>query len=166
MGEAQNLEKTSAYANMIVVITSFDGQELQRAQQLADKMQLQSEMRYLVSLRVEKLLKDAKVPGADFKSFGAYSELFLKAVAEATYSDFRKEADWWVKLQTYKADGTTDKQLYRVLQLWVVEKKTLKKQLDLILTTVHGQVAPIPENIRAKNLIQNSLDAELFGAGN
>lgn len=163
VGDTLNLEKMPDFAGMIVVTTVSEAQDLARAKQLAEKVRPQTEMGYFLSARVGEVLKKAKVPAQDFMSFSAYNERFLNGIAEAIYEDFAKKADWWVKVQTYTADGKPDKELYRVIQVWGVEKKLLKKQFDLILTAANRQAAPVPESVRAKNLIEDTLLKDFFG---
>jgi hypothetical protein len=162
LGDTLSLERMPDFAGMIVVTTVSEAQSLERANELAGKVRPQTEMGYFLSVRVGKALKNAKVPAQDFKSYSAYSERFLSGVEEAIYEDFSKKADWWVKVRTYAANEKQDKELYRVIQVWAVEKKLLKKKFDLILATVNSQAAPVPESVRAKNLIEDTLAKDFF----
>ena len=162
LGDSLSLEKMPDFAGMIVVTTVSEAQDLEQAKQLAGKVRPQTEMGYFLSARVGEVLKNAKVPAQDFMSFSAYSERFLNGVGEAIYEDFTRKADWWVKVQTYTGDKKPDKELYRVIQVWAMEKKLLKKKFDLILTTVNSQAAPVPESVRAKNLIEDTLAKDFF----
>lgn len=162
LGDSLSLEKMPDFAGTIVVTTVSEAQNLERAKELAGKVRPQTEMGYFLSVRVGKALKNAKVPAQDFMSFSAYSERFQSGVEEAIYEDFTKKADWWVKVRTYTADAKPDKELYRVIQVWAMEKKLLKKKFDLILATVNSQAAPVPESVRAKNLIEKTLTEDFF----
>jgi len=162
LGDNVSLEKMPDFAGMIVVTTVSEAQNLERAKELAGKVRPQTEMGYFLSLRVGNALKNAKVPAQDFMSFSAYSERFLSGVEEAIYEDFIKKADWWVKVRTYAGNEKPDKELYRVIQVWAIEKKLLKKKFDLILATVNSQAAPVPESVRAKNLIEKTLAEDFF----
>ena len=161
-GDTLSLEIMPDFAGTIVVTTVSEAQNLERANELAQKVRPQTEMGYFLSVRAGKALKNANVPAQDFKSFSAYSERFLSEVEDAIYEDFTKKADWWVKVRTFKADGKPDKELYRVIQVWAVEKKLLKKKFDLILAAVNSQAAPVPESVRAKNPIEETLAKDFF----
>jgi hypothetical protein len=162
LGDTINLEKMPDFAGRIVVTTVSEAQDLKRAKDLAEKVRPQTEMGYFLSVRVGKVLKNAKVPAQDYLSFSSYSERFLSGVEEAIYEDFEKKADWWVKVQTYAANEKPDKELYRIIQVWAMEKKLLKRKFDLILAAVNSQAAPVPENVRAKNLIEDTLAEDFF----
>ena len=165
VGNPRDLEKIPPYTNSVVVVARSDADDLQRAQALSETMQIQVEVANDIALRVEDALKGVKVPGADAKNFSVYSELLVAKIAEATFADFRKNMDWWVKVQTFKADGKADKQYYSVYQLWLIEKKMLKKQLDLALSKMQASLPNAPENTRAMNLAQKAIDQEFFKDG-
>jgi len=83
-------------------------------------------------------------------------ERCVKSASEAKFSGFGMESEWWAKLQTFTADGKADKQVYRVIQIWGIDKDTLKKQIEGILK---GEAAAEPkteEKQRAMDLVQQS----------
>jgi hypothetical protein len=123
---------------------------------LANKTRPETEMGYFLSLRVREILKNAKVPAQDFKTFAAYREAFEDGVAEALYPEFKLGPDWWVKFQS-------GKELFRAIKLWTIDKKALEKKFTAILAAVHEKAPALPSSVRAKNLIENTLVADLFG---
>ncbi|TXT50881.1 MAG: hypothetical protein FD137_188 [Spirochaetes bacterium] len=155
-GNSRNLETLPEFAGMIVVVTSFESEKLSEAQAIANNTRPETEMGYFLSLRVREILKKAKVPAQDFKTFAAYREAFEKGVAEALYPQFRLGPDWWVKFQS-------GKEIFKVVKLWTIDKKVLEKKFDSILAAVHGKAPASPANVRAKNLVENTLVADLFG---
>jgi len=85
------------------------------------------------------------------------------SVGEATFSGFRMEADWWVKVQTYTPENKPDKQIYRVIQLWAIDKNMLQKQFDMLFSQMAGGEPPTPEQKRAMDLVQNTVTKDFFG---
>lgn len=162
IGDLRSIEGLTAFSGSLVVVSLSQAEELERALSLAARLRPETEMGYHLSTRIDGLLRGAKVPGSDYLSFNAYREEYVKAVAETLYTDFIRRGSWWVKSQTYLADGSPGIQVYRVYQLWSVEKKYLKRQLEAILAAVHGQLASSPENLRARNIVQNTIERELF----
>lgn len=163
IGGAKDIEKLPDYKNFVVVVAQFEAQNLQSAQLLAERMQAQTELASYLSTRVKDAFKGANVADADSKNFGVYGERFVASAAEAKYSGFRRDTDWWVKVQTYTDDGKPDKQIYRVIQLWTIEKEMLKKQFDMILSGIQASVAPTPETKRAMDLVQGTIAKDFFG---
>lgn len=163
IGGPREIEKLPDYKNMMVVIAQFEAQNLQSAQLLAERMQAQTELASYLSTRVKDAFKGANVADADSKNFGVYGERFVASVAEAKFTGFRKDADWWVKVQTYTPDNKPDKQLYRVIQLWTIDKDMLKKQFDILLNQLAGNTPPTPETKRAMDLVQGTVAKDFFG---
>ncbi len=162
IGGAKDVEKLPDYKDFVVFVAQFEAQNLQSAQLLAERMQAQTELASYLSTRVKDAFKGANVADADSKNFGVYGERFVASVAEATYSGFRRDSDWWVKVQTYTPDNKPDKQLYRVIQLWTMSKDMLKKQFDMMFAQVAGATPPTPETKRAMDLVQNTVAADFF----
>lgn len=161
-GNIRDIEKLPDYKGMNVAVVQFDAQDLAQAQVLADQMQIQTELAHNLSVRVKNVLRAAKAPGGDFKTYSIFSDLFVETVNGAIYTDFHKDAYWWVKVQTFTADGRSDKEQYRVAQLWKVDEKQLKKIFDQYLLDVEAKVPASPANTRAKNLVENTLYNEFF----
>jgi hypothetical protein len=162
IGGSKDVEKLPDYKEFVVFVAQFEAQNLQSAQLLAERMQAQTELASYLSTRVKDAFKGANVADADSKNFGVYGERFVASVAEATYSGFRRDSDWWVKVQTYTPDNKPDKQLYRVIQLWTISKEMLQKQFDMLFAKVAGSTPPTPETKRAMDLVQNTVAADFF----
>lgn len=162
LGGAKDVEKIPDYKDAVVFIAQFEAQNLQSAQLLAERMQAQTELASYLSTRVKDAFKGANVADADSKNFGVYGERFVASVAQATYSGFRKDTDWWVKVQTYTPDNKPDKQIYRVIQLWTISKAMLQKQFDMMLSGMAGEAAKTPETKRAMDIVQNTVAKDFF----
>ncbi|HPK78530.1 MAG TPA: hypothetical protein PLE58_00160 [Rectinema sp.] len=163
IGGYRDIEKLPDYKDKVVFIAQFEAQNLQSAQLLAERMQADTEIARYLSTRVKDAFKGANVADADSKNFGAYGERFVMSVGEATFSGFRMEADWWVKVQTYTPEDKPDKQIYRVIQLWAIDKNMLQKQFDMLFSQMAGGEPPTPEQKRAMDLVQNTVTKDFFG---
>jgi len=163
IGGAKDVERLPDYKDYVVFIAQFEALNLQSAQLLAERMQAQTELASYLSTRVKDAFKGANVADADSKNFGVYGERFVASVAEATYSGFRKDTDWWVKVQTYTPENKPDKQIYRVIQLWTISKDMLQKQFDMMLAGIAGTASPTPETKRAMDIVQNTVTRDFFG---
>ena len=163
IGGYRDIEKLPDYKDKVVFIAQFGAQNLQSAQLLAERMQADTEIARYLSTRVKDAFKGANVADADSKNFGAYGERFVMSVGEATFSGFRMEADWWVKVQTYTPEDKPDKQIYRVIQLWAIDKNMLQKQFDMLFSQMAGGEPPTPEQKRAMDLVQNTVTKDFFG---
>ncbi|MDP2791541.1 MAG: hypothetical protein Q8O15_07240 [Rectinemataceae bacterium] len=162
MGGSKEVEKMADYRDFVVFIAQFDGQNLQGAQLLAERMQAQTELASYLSTRVKDAFKGANVANADSKNFGVYGERFVVSVAESTYSGFRKDTDWWVKVQTFAPNNKPDKQIYRVIQLWTIPKSMLNEQFDMMLASLAANEPPTTETKRAMNLVQGTVAKDFF----
>lgn len=162
IGGAKELEKFPEFKGKVVFLGKAEALNLPSAELLASRMDAQTEIAAYLSLRVKDAFKGANVANADSVNFGVYGERFVASVAEAKYSGFRKESDWWIKVQTYTSDGQPDKQIYRVMQVWTMEQPMLKKQFDIILADMAGTAAATPETKRAMDLVQNTVTKDFF----
>jgi hypothetical protein len=163
LGGAKEIERQPEYKEKVVFIGTAEAMNLPSAELFASRMDAQTEIASYLSTRVKDAFKGANVANADSANFGQYGERFVASVAEAKYAGFRKDADWWVKVQTYTSEGKADKQIYRVQQLWTMEKTMLQKQFDIILGQIAGNAPATPETKRAIDLVQNTVTKDFFG---
>ncbi len=148
------VEKLADYANKYVVVVQEDGQDLSGVQLAASKINAQTTISALISTRVKDTFAGAQVGDKD--KIETYMERAVKSVSEATFTGFAMESDWWAKLQTFTADGKPDKQLYRVIQLWAIDKDVLKKQIEKQLNGVAASEPKTEQKQRAMDLVQQS----------
>lgn len=148
------VEKLPDFANKYIVIVTEEGGDLKGVQLAAEKIEAQTRLASLISTRVKDTFAGAQVGDKD--KLDTYMERCVKSVAEAKFSGFAMDSDWWVKLQNFTSDGKADKQDYRVIQIWTIDKDTLQKQLSAILKDSANQEAKTPEKQRAMDLVQQS----------
>ena len=100
------VEKLPDFAGKYIVVVQQDGKDLTGAQLAASRLDAQATISQLISTRVKDTFAGAQVGDKD--KIETYMERCVKSVSEAQFSGFAQEADWWVKLQTFTADGKPD----------------------------------------------------------
>jgi len=149
------VEKLPDFANKYIVVVQEDGADLTGANLAASRLNAQTTVAALISTRVKDTFAGAQVGDKD--KIETYMERAVKSVSDATFSGFAMESDWWVKLQSFTSDGKPDKQFYRVIQIWGIDKDTLQKQIQAVLKNeADKEPAKTPEKQRAMDLVQQS----------
>jgi len=148
------VEKLPDFANKYIVVVFEDGQDLTGAQLAASRLNAQTTISALISTRVKDTFAGAQVGDKD--KIETYMERAVKSVSDATFTGFAMESDWWAKLQTFTSDGKADKQVYRVIQVWGIDKDVLKKQIDNILKGAAASEPKTEQKQRAMDLVQQS----------
>jgi uncharacterized membrane-anchored protein len=148
------VEKLPDFANKYVVVVQEDGQDLSGAQLAASRLNAQTTISALVSTRVKDTFAGAQVGDKD--KVETYMERAVKSVSEAKFSGFAMESDWWAKLQTFTSDGKADKQVYRVIQVWAIDKDTLKAQIQSQLKDAAAAEPKTEDKQKAIDLVQQS----------
>ncbi len=148
------VEKLPDFANKYIVVVQQDGADLSGAQLAASKLDAQTTISALISTRVKDTFAGAQVGDKD--KIETYMERAVKSVSEATFSGFAMESDWWAKLQTFTSDGKPDKQVYRVIQVWGIDKDTLKKQVEKQLAGAAAAEPKTEAKQKAMDLVQQS----------
>jgi hypothetical protein len=148
------VEKLPDFANKYVVVVQEDGQDLTGVQLAASKIDAQTTISALISTRVKDTFAGAQVGDKD--KIETYMERAVKSVSEATFTGFSMESEWWAKLQTFTADGKADKQIYRDIQIWGIDKDLLQKQIDSQLKGVAATEPKTEAKQKAMDLVQQS----------
>jgi uncharacterized membrane-anchored protein len=148
------VEKLPDFANKYIVVVQEDGMDLAGAQLAASRLNAQTTISALISTRVKDTFAGAQVGDKD--KIETYMERAVKSVSEATFTGFAMESDWWAKLQTFTADGKTDKQVYRVIQIWGIDKDMLKKQVEKQLAGAAAEEPKTEAKQKAMDLVQQS----------
>jgi hypothetical protein len=148
------VEKLPDYANKYIVVVQEDGADLTGVQLAASKINAQTTIAALISTRVKDTFAGAQVGDKD--KIETYMERAIKSVSEATFTGFAMESEWWAKLQTFTADGKPDKQVYRDIQIWGIDKDILKKQIDKQLQGAAATEPKTEAKQKAMDLVQQS----------
>jgi hypothetical protein len=148
------VEKLPDYANQYVVVVESEGGDLTGAQLIASRMDAQTRIAGLISTRVKDSFAGAQVGDKD--KIDTYIERCVKSAAEAKFTGFAELGNTWSKLQTFTSDGKPDKQVYRVIQVWGIEKTILQQQIDKVLKGEAAVEPKTPEKQRAMDMVQQS----------
>jgi uncharacterized membrane-anchored protein len=148
------VEKLPDFANQYIVVVQEEGQDLSGAQLAASRLNAQTTISALVSTRVKDTFAGAQVGDKD--KIETYMERAVKSVSDATFTGFSMESDWWAKLQTFDSKGKADKQVYRIIQVWGIDKDLLKQQIDKILAGAAAAEPKTEAKQKAMDLVQQS----------
>jgi hypothetical protein len=151
---AKAVEKLPDYANKYVVVVTEEGQDLSGVQLAASKINAQTTIAAMISTRVKDTFAGAQVGDKD--KIETYMERAIKSVSEATFTGFSMDNEWWAKLQTFTADGKADKQVYRDIQVWAIDKDVLKKQIEKQLAGAAAAEPKTEAKQKAMDLVQQS----------
>jgi hypothetical protein len=150
----KSVEKLPEFANKYIVVVEQDGQDLEGTRLAASRIDAQTTISALISTRVKDTFAGAQVGDKD--KIETYMERCVKSVSEARFSGFAMESEWWAQLQTFTSEGKADKQVYRVIQVWGIDKDILKKQIDNILKGDAASEPKTEQKQRAMDLVQQS----------
>lgn len=152
----KEVEKLPGYAGKFVVVVDVTGRDLEGTQLAAQRLNADTEVARFLSLRVKDTFAGAQVGDKD--KIETYMERVVKSVSEIRFSGFQRAADWWVQIRWYKPDGkkTWDRDEFRVLQLYTVDKAVLEEQLKKILSGEAANEPKTPEKERAIAAVQNA----------
>ncbi len=148
------VEKMPDFANKYVVIVQEDGKDLAGAQLAASKLDAQATIAQMISTRVKDTFAGAQVGDKD--KIETYMERAVKSVSEATFTGFAMEGDWWAKLQTFTTKGKLADQVYRVIQLWTIDKDSLQQQIQKQLAGAAAAEPKTEDKQKAIDLVQQS----------
>ncbi len=148
------VEKLPDFANKYIVVVQEDGQDLTGVQLAASRLNAQTTIAQLISTRIKDTFAGAQVGDKD--KIETYMERCVKSASEARFTGFAMEGEWWAKLQTFTPEGKPDKQVYRVIQVWGIDKDLLKKQIDAILKSEAAAEPKTEQKQRAMDMVQQS----------
>jgi hypothetical protein len=148
------VEALPEYKGKMVAIVEAQGASQDGAEMAASRLDAQPRIAAYMSTKVKDTFAGAQVGDKD--KIETYMERVVKSMASATFTGFLMEDSWWVHLQTYTAQGKPDKQEYRVIQLWTIDKALLQKQVDLIFA---GAAADEPKTAEKQTAIDRVKEA-------
>lgn len=150
------VEKLPDYKDKYVVVVDVTGKDLEGTRLAAQRLNADTEIARFLSIRVKDAFAGAQVGDKD--KIETYMERVVKSVSETRFSGFRLESDWWVQIRWYKPDGkkTFDRDEFRVMQLYTIEKDLLMEQLRKILDSENANEPKTPEKERAIQAVQSA----------
>lgn len=146
------LEAEAAYKDVYVFKVERLGGNLNAVQVTAQKLNADSELARMISLRVQNLFTGAQV--GDDNLVETYFEDVVKSLADAQVSGSRKVSDFWV-LREYTSNK---KQEYRYLALYTIPKDIVK---TLIQKAIDGRPADTQEKVTARDRVKQVAEGSL-----
>lgn len=152
----KTVERLPDYTGKFVVVVDVTGKDLEGTSLAASRLNADTEIARYLSLRVKDTFAGAQVGDKD--KIETYMERVVKSVSEARFSGFQKAADWWVQVRWYKPDKPSqwDRDEFRVLQLYTVDKAVLEEQFRKALAGEAANEPKTPEKQRAMDMVQQS----------
>jgi len=149
VGDIETLPK---YKDFYVFRGEATGGSEQSAKLIASRLDADTQIARMISLRVQNLFSGAQV--GDDKTVETYMENVVKSLADAKISGWREAGSWWVQYE-YTA---TKKQEYRYYLLYTIPKDTVKQLLQDAIT---GQPADTKDKITARDRVKQIADGSL-----
>lgn len=148
------LEKLPEFTGQYVVVVQQEGADQAGASLIASRMDAQAVIAQMILTRVKDSFAGAQV--GDQNKLETYVERCIKSAADARFTGFGMSADTWVKLQTFTPEGKPDKQVYRVIQIWTIDKTVLQQQISQILKDAALAENPTPDKQKAIDLVNQN----------
>ncbi|MDP3176785.1 MAG: hypothetical protein Q8M76_02695 [Spirochaetaceae bacterium] len=148
------VEKLPDFSNQYIVVVQEDGQDLAGVQLAAARLNAQTTIAAMIATRVKDTFAGAQVGDKD--TISTYMERCVKSSSEARFTGFALQGDWWAKLQTFSSKGKPDKQLYRIIQVWGIDKALLKQQVQAILRNEAAKEPKTAETQKAMDSVQQT----------
>jgi hypothetical protein len=148
----KQVEKLPDFANKYIVVVQEDGKNLTEAQIAASRLDARAAIAQDISTRAKEMFFVDQAGDTDM--IGTYLERCMRSVSEATFGGFSIQGDWWVKIRTFTPDGKPDKQVYRIIQVWGIDKDALQRQIDKILDDEAVKEPKTPETQKLVDQLQ------------
>jgi len=154
------IERLEGFSGKYVVVVDTTGTNLEGTKLAASRLTADPEIARFLSIRVQDTFAGAQVGDKD--TLETYFERVVKSVSDARFSGFRKESEWWIQLRWYKPDAkkTWDRDEYRVMQLWTIDKAVLDEQLRKILDRAGEEEPKTEEKARAIELAKDAFSKD------
>jgi hypothetical protein len=122
--EGFEIEQMRDYRDFYVFkFESPRAQSLQGAQMWARNFQAASELARTIRNRVE--VKFAGSAAGDMDRVDEYMEEVVESLSTAEFTGYRPEADYWVQLRYYNADGDVSEEAYTYYVLYTIPRDAL-----------------------------------------
>jgi hypothetical protein len=163
----RGVEALDAYRGKYVFVGENQGSTLTGLQQWADGFAAAQDLPRLIAQRVEQRFVASAVLYPD-DEYGEYFENAIKKISDAEYPGAVKEQTFWIKRQRYIEENTgeytdddfdtpqidIDFEHYIFLILISIDKETLQKKIQELITSIKTNTAPTKEQTQAINKIR------------
>jgi hypothetical protein len=154
-----NSKLEALYPGRYCVVVDFTAGDLEAAKVLASEMNARKEIANRISTRVQAKFAGAQV--GDKTKVESYFENVVKVTTDANFTGFSQEADWWVQIRWYKTDGKVDREEFRYLILFTIDKALLDKQISDILNKANKVDPPKTEDEqKARDLVNKAITTD------
>jgi hypothetical protein len=157
--EAYEIEQLRDYRDFYVFkFESPRAQSLQGAQMWARNFQAASELAQTIRNRVE--VKFAGSAAGDMDRVDEYMEEVVNTLSSAEFSGYRPEADYWVELRYYNAEGEVAEEAYTYYVMYTIPKEVLDRAVMEALEEADDESVSAEERRvrdRVKDAFENGL---------
>jgi hypothetical protein len=154
--EAYEIEQFRDYQDFYVFkFESPRAQSLQGAQMWARNFQAASELTQTIRNRVE--VKFAGSAAGDMDRVDEYMEEVVSSLSSAQFSGYRPEADYWVELRYYDAEGEVAEEAYTYYVMYTIPKEILDRTVMKALEEADEESVS-PEARRARDRVKDAFE--------
>lgn len=154
--EAYEIEQFRDYRDFYVFkFESPRAQSLQGAQMWARNFQAASELTQTIRNRVE--VKFAGSAAGDMDRVDEYMEEVVSSLSSAQFSGYRPEADYWVELRYYDAEGEVAEEAYTYYVMYTIPKEILDRTVMKALEEADEESVS-PEARRARDRVKDAFE--------
>jgi hypothetical protein len=146
------VERLPDYAGKYVIVIMENGADLQGTQLAAARMGAQAQLAALLSTQVKDYYVSAQA--GDKNKLEDYQERAVKSVAEATFTGFTMENEWWMKRQNFDQKGKKSFQDYQVIQVWDIDRSLLNTQIERVLSDAAGRETSSENKQKAMDMVE------------
>jgi len=164
--EINKIEELDRFSGKYIFIGENGGSNFNALQQWASGYTVEQDLPRLITKRAERrLVSSASLYPDD--EYGEYYEFLIRDISNGDYSSAVKEQTFWLKrriVNSAETDATanvqskpdTAQERYEFLVLISVDKETLQKQIQGIMTRIKTKITPTREQTAAIARIRNT----------
>ena len=164
--ETNEIEALDRFSGKYIFIGENGGGNFSALQQWANGYTVEQDLPRLITRRAERrLVSSASLYPDD--EYGEYYEFLIRDISNGEYSGAVKEQTFWLKrkiIYSAETDGNANTQSkpdaaqerYEFLVLISVDKETLQKQIQGIMTKIKTKIIPTKEQAAAVARIKNT----------
>jgi hypothetical protein len=161
--EVNEIEALDRFSGKYIFIGTHGGDNFSALQQWANGFTVEQDLPRLVTLRVERrLIASASLYPDD--EYGEYFEFLIREMSNGEFLNAVKEQTFWLKRRIFVSNGETDTESnpgtmterYEFLVLISVDKETLQKQIQVIMTGIKTKMSPTRDQAAAIARIKNN----------
>ncbi len=154
--EGFEIEQLREYRDFYVFkFESPRAQSLQGAQMWARNFQAAAELAQTIRNRVE--VKFAGSAAGDLDRVDEYLEEVVNSLSTAQFSGYRPEADYWLKLRYYDAEGDVAEEAYTYYVMYTIPREVLDRTVMRALEEADDETVSDEER-RVRNRVKDAFE--------